>query len=123
MFVNILLIFTGQVHLKKNLMAAYDGIWSTSKLCIEEHSTNKAVLEAVCKSMNDTTNRFCMAHMQLKNKNNLDLVNRWCEKYWAAMSSFALCAVLFTGCGVEGRNSICLLNVKQPPLNLQNCKF
>lgn len=105
------------MHLKKNLMTAYSNVWSTSKLNIEEHSTNKAVLEAVCKSMEEPTNRFCMAHMQLKNKNNLDLVNRWCEKYWAAMSSFGLCAVLFTGCGVEAKNSVCLLNVKQPPLN------
>lgn len=113
----------GKVHLKKNLMAAYDNIFSTSKLSIEEHSTNKVVLESVCKSMEDTTNRFCMAHMQLKNKNNLDLVNRWCEKYWAAMSSFALCAVLFTGCGAEGKNSVCLLNVKQPPLNHLQDKF
>lgn len=111
------LYILGQVHLKKNLMAAYDDVCSTSKLDIEEHSTNKAVLEAVCKSMEDTTNRFCMAHMQLKNKNNLDLVNRWCEKYWAAMSSFALGAVLFTGCGAEGKNSVCFLNVKQPPMN------
>ncbi|KAF0772868.1 RNA exonuclease 5 [Aphis craccivora] len=114
---------TSKVHLKKNLMAAYDNIFSTSKLSIEEHSTNKVVLESVCKSMEDTTNRFCMAHMQLKNKNNLDLVNRWCEKYWAAMSSFALCAVLFTGCGAEGKNSVCLLNVKQPPLNHLQDKF
>lgn len=113
----------GKVHLKKNLMAPYDNIWSTSKLNIEEHSTNKGVLESVCKSMEDTTNRFCMAHMQLKNKNNLNLVNRWCEKYWAAMSSFALCAVLFTGCGAEGKNSVCLLNVKQPPLNHLQDKF
>lgn len=103
--------------MKKNLMAAYSNVWSTSKLGIEEHSTNKSVLEAVCKSMEEPTNRFCMAHMQLKNKNNLDLVNRWCEKYWAAMSSFGLCAILFTGCGVEAKNSVCLLNVKQPPLN------
>ncbi|XP_060851794.1 uncharacterized protein LOC132930127 [Rhopalosiphum padi] len=113
----------GKVHLKKNLMAPYDNIWSTSKLSIEEHSTNKGVLESVCKSMEDTTNQFCMAHMQLKNKNNLDLVNRWCEKYWAAMSSFALCAMLFTGCGAEGKNSVCLLNVKQPPLNHLQDKF
>ncbi|XP_060879219.1 RNA exonuclease 5 isoform X2 [Metopolophium dirhodum] len=112
-----------KVHLKKNLMAPYDNIWSTSKLNIEEHSTNKVVLESVCKSMEDTTNRFCMAHMQLKNKNNLNLVNRWCEKYWAAMSSFALCAVVFTGCGAEGKNSVCLLNVKQPPLNHLQDKF
>jgi len=105
------------VHLKKNLITAYDNIWSTSKLVIEEHSTNKGVLEAVCNSMENTSNRFCMANMKLKKKNNLDLVNRWCEKYWAAMSSFALCAVLFTGCGAEGKNSVCLLNVKQPPLN------
>lgn len=110
--------------MKKNLVAAYDNVWSTSMLNVEAHTTNKAVLEAVCKSMEDSTNRFCMAHMQLKNKNNLDLVNRWCEKYWAAMSSFALCAVLFTGCGVEGKNSVCLLNVKQPPLNhLHDCNF
>lgn len=116
--------FIGKVHLKKNLMTPYDNIWSTSKLVIDEHSTNKAVLESVCQSMEDNTNRFCMAHMQLKNKNNLDLVNRWCEKYWAAMSSFSLCAVLFTGCGAEAKNSVCLLNVKQPPLNnLQDCKF
>lgn len=112
------------MHLKKNLMAAYDNVWSTSKLVIEEHSTNKGVLESVCKSMEDTSNRFCMAHMQLKNKNNLDLVNRWCEKYWAAMSTFSFCAVLFTGCGVEGKNSVCLLNVKQPPFNnIPECTF
>lgn len=105
-------------------MTAYDNIWSTSRLNIEEHSSNKSVLEAVCKSMEDISNRFCMAHMQLKSRKNLDLVNRWCEKYWAAMSSFALCAVLFTGCGAEGKNSVCLLNVKQPPLNnLQDGRF
>ncbi|XP_050435140.1 uncharacterized protein LOC126842283 [Adelges cooleyi] len=110
----------GQVHVKKQFMEAYDGIWSTKQFVVNEHSTNKAVLDGVCNSMNDTTNRFCMAHMQLKNKKNLDLVNRWCEKYWASMSTFGLCVVLFTGCGVNAENSVCLLNVKQPPLPILN---
>lgn len=97
-------------------MEAYDGLWSTKQFIIHEHSSNKVVLDSMCSSMNDTSNKFCMAHMQLKNKKNLDLVNRWCEKYWAAVPMYGLCTVLFTGFGHSKNNSVCFLNVKQPPL-------